>query len=208
MDILHTHAGRPKDLEKRQRILESAKRSFLEFGYHGSNMNRIAQIAGVTKLTVYNHFKDKATLFTCAIEDTCESIIHTHLQALDEHTDFMPAFFDACELSFNIVNLPEAIKLEYLLLELASQHNPLVQQFYDASHAKLCAVWERFFEQAVQFKFIKADKPINQTSLIMSLLLGNRHHEVLLGVKKSPNPDEQHQIIQNAIQIFMLKYGI
>ncbi len=51
--------GRPKDLEKRKRILESAKILFLECGYHGCSMNKIAQKADVTKLTVYNHFQDK-----------------------------------------------------------------------------------------------------------------------------------------------------
>ena len=44
--------GRPKDLEKRQRILSVAKALFLAHGYHASSMNQIAREAGVTKLTV------------------------------------------------------------------------------------------------------------------------------------------------------------
>ena len=60
---MHIHVGRPKDLEKRQRILMAAKSLFLKYGYHGSSMNQIAAEAGVTKLTVYNHFQDKANLF-------------------------------------------------------------------------------------------------------------------------------------------------
>ncbi|WP_042073147.1 TetR/AcrR family transcriptional regulator, partial [Acinetobacter gerneri] len=59
-------AGRPKDLEKRKDILEAAKSLFLKYGYHGSSMNQIAKEAGVTKLTVYNHFQDKENLFSCA----------------------------------------------------------------------------------------------------------------------------------------------
>ena len=46
------NSGRPKDLEKRQRILEAAKNIFLKQGYHHAGMNQIAQMAGVTKLTV------------------------------------------------------------------------------------------------------------------------------------------------------------
>ena len=49
-------SGRPKDLEKRARILQAAKAIFLKSGYHGTSLNQIAQEAGVTKLTVYNHF--------------------------------------------------------------------------------------------------------------------------------------------------------
>lgn len=67
-------SGRPKDLEKRARILQAAKAIFLKSGYHGTSMNLIAQEAGVTKLTVYNHFQDKANLFICAITETCERL--------------------------------------------------------------------------------------------------------------------------------------
>jgi TetR/AcrR family transcriptional repressor of mexJK operon len=68
-------SGRPKDLEKRAKILQAAKSLFLKMGYHAANMNQIAKEAGVTKLTVYNHFQDKANLFICAIEETCEESI-------------------------------------------------------------------------------------------------------------------------------------
>ena len=47
------NAGRPKDLEKRKRILEAAKMLFLECGYHGCSMNKIAQKADTSKLTAW-----------------------------------------------------------------------------------------------------------------------------------------------------------
>ena len=72
---MQASAGRPKDLEKRQRILEVARQLFLQHGYHGSSMDHIAKEAYVTKLTVYNHFQDKANLFSCAIEETCEKLM-------------------------------------------------------------------------------------------------------------------------------------
>jgi TetR/AcrR family transcriptional regulator, mexJK operon transcriptional repressor len=205
---VQTQAGRPKDLEKRKRILESAKKVFLELGYHGSSMNHIAQNAGVTKLTIYNHFQDKETLFTCAIEDSCESTINAHFQYLDAHSDFKKAFYDACYLAMNVVNLPEAIKLEYLLIELASQKNPSAFKFYQASHEKFCLIWQGFFTQAAEFKFIRSAPPEKQTELIMSLLFGMRHQEVLLGVLAPPTTLEMQNIIDEAMQIFFLKYGI
>ncbi|OTG80232.1 TetR family transcriptional regulator [Acinetobacter sp. ANC 5054] len=201
------NVGRPKDLEKRQRILESAKQLFLEMGYHGSSMNQIAQNAGVTKLTVYNHFQDKATLFTCAIEDTCEEILSTRPHQLHAGSDFLQALYEVCELAMNIINLPEAIKLDLLLLELAAEHSPLVEQFYNASHLKLRQVWETLFRDAAAFDFIQAANPATQTELIVSLLAGLRHQEVLLGMRDCPTAEEQRDIIGFAIEIFMLKYG-
>lgn len=201
------NVGRPKDLEKRQRILESAKQLFLEMGYHGSSMNQIAQNAGVTKLTVYNHFQDKATLFTCAIEDTCEHILSTRPRELTADSNFIVVLNEVCELALNIVNLPEAIKLDLLLLELAAEHSPLVEQFYRASHLKMRQVWENFFQDAAVLNFIQQDHPARQTELIVSLLMGLRHQEVLLGMRERPTAVEQQNIISFAIELFMLKYA-
>lgn len=197
------NVGRPKDLEKRQRILKSAKSLFLKQGYHGSSMNEIARDAGVTKLTVYNHFQDKATLFTCAIEDTCEALIMARPPQLSADSNFQQALSQLCALSLEIVYLPEAIKLEYLLLDLASQQSPLLQQFYQASHQKLNQVWQHFFQQAIDLGFIPK-MPLEQLiQLMLSLLLGQRHHEILLGIRPIPAAEEQQQLIQSSIQLFL-----
>lgn len=199
-------AGRPKDLEKHKRILEVAKALFLTCGYHGSSMNQIAKEAGVTKLTVYNHFQDKATLFTCAIEETCEESINARPLTLHADCDFQQAFSHACELALNIICLPEAIKLEHLLLELAAEQNPLALQFYNASHQRMCLVWQDFFQQAINLGFIQNAAVDKLTDLILSLLLGLRHHEVLLGIRKPPTESEKKQIILDSIDLFLLKY--
>lgn len=200
------NVGRPKDLEKNQRILNAAKRLFLKCGYHGSSMKQIADEAGVTKLTVYNHFQDKANLFTCAIEKSCEESIHACPNQLHAQSNFQQEFIHICELALNISNLPEAIKLEHLLLELAAEQNPLALQFYNASHQKMCLVWQDFFQHAIAFNFIQSDAVDQQTQLILSLLLGHRHHEVLLGIRAVPTAAERHRIILQSIELFMLKY--
>ena len=161
----------------------------------------------MTKLTVYNHFQDKATLFTCAIEDTCEHILSTRPRELTADSNFIVVLNEVCELALNIVNLPEAIKLDLLLLELAAEHSPLVEQFYRASHLKMRQVWENFFQDAAALNFIQQDHPARQTELIVSLLMGLRHQEVLLGMRERPTAVEQQNIISFAIELFMLKYA-
>lgn len=206
-EIVQTQLGRPKDLEKRQQILTAAKCIFLKCGYHGSRMNQIAQEAGVTKLTIYNHFQDKANLFVCAIVGTCEELIRARPLNLHANSDFLKEFHHACELSLNIINLPEAIKLELLLLELAAEQNPLAEKFYNASHLRMNAVWESFFQQAIDLGFIRPENLKTLNLLILSLLLGSRHHEILLGMRDVPSPEQKQQIIADSIDLFLLKYS-
>ncbi|MGL5402556.1 MAG: TetR/AcrR family transcriptional regulator [Acinetobacter sp.] len=203
---MQIHSGRPKDLEKRAKILQAAKSIFLKMGYHATNMNQIAKEAGVTKLTVYNHFQDKGNLFICAIEESCEESIRTKQFELTADSDFKQALQLMCQRALSIIYLPEALKLDCLLFELAAEQSPLNQQFFDASHTRMCHVWCDFFEQAIAFKFIQADAPLKQTELIISLMLGIRHQQVLLGLAPVPTANEIDQIIQHAIEIFLLKY--
>ena len=54
--------------------------------------------------------------------------------------------------------------------------------------------------------FLQADDIEKQINLILSLLLGIRHHEVLLGIRQSPTAQEKQQIISESIELFMMKY--
>ncbi len=58
--------------------------------------------------------------------------------------------------------MPEAIKLEHLLMELASEQNPLALQFYNASHAKLQSrCGKTSSAKPLQLQFIEADATQN-----------------------------------------------
>lgn len=47
----------------REKILTAAEEIFLRHGFLGTNMDGVAELAGVSKQTVYAHFKSKEALF-------------------------------------------------------------------------------------------------------------------------------------------------
>ena len=48
---------------KKNQILQGALAIFLQQGYEGTSMDRVAAEAGVSKITIYKHFQDKEGLF-------------------------------------------------------------------------------------------------------------------------------------------------
>lgn len=54
---------------KRAEIISAAMRAFQEEGYDSTSMDRIAEVAGASKRTVYNHFASKEQLFGAVIEE-------------------------------------------------------------------------------------------------------------------------------------------
>jgi AcrR family transcriptional regulator len=58
---------------KRDVILKAAFAAFLEDGYAGSSVNRIAEEAGVSIKTLYRHFDNKDDLFVAVIQTACKA---------------------------------------------------------------------------------------------------------------------------------------
>jgi AcrR family transcriptional regulator len=56
--------------EKRTAIIEAATRLFLEAGYDGTSLARIAEMAGVSKATLFKQFPTKAALFAAIVTES------------------------------------------------------------------------------------------------------------------------------------------
>jgi len=55
--------------KKRATILDGAIDVFISMGYELGSMDKIAEVAGVSKRTVYNHFGSKENLFQAIVND-------------------------------------------------------------------------------------------------------------------------------------------
>ena len=87
-------------IETKNRLLESAKKDFLEKGFTGASLRTIAANAGVTTGAMYRHFKDKDSFFCALVDDAIEvtkKVImladpknHANLtpSQMNEHIDF------------------------------------------------------------------------------------------------------------------------
>ena len=81
------HPERKKSATKAAAILEGARQEFLAHGYASTSMDRVAASAGVSKATVYSHFRDKAGLFSALVEQLAEDRFQTMLfDPKDENT--------------------------------------------------------------------------------------------------------------------------
>lgn len=70
--VKSTRAERQLSPEKAKAILEGGMQEFLAHGYAATSMDRVAIAAGVSKATVYSHFRDKEGLFIALIQQLVE----------------------------------------------------------------------------------------------------------------------------------------
>ena len=61
-------------IETKKKLLESAKKEFLEKGFTGASLRTIAANAGVTTGAMYRHFKDKDAFFCALVDDIIDYV--------------------------------------------------------------------------------------------------------------------------------------
>ena len=76
-------------IETKSKLLESAKKEFLEKGFMGASLRTIAANAGVTTGAMYRHFKDKDDFFCALVDQAIDVTIKTvSLADSAHHLDF------------------------------------------------------------------------------------------------------------------------
>lgn len=69
-------------ISKEDLIVKAATKEFLKKGYTQANMKAIADIAGVSKQTIYTHFGSKENLFNAIIKHIFRRVQQDHIQIL------------------------------------------------------------------------------------------------------------------------------
>lgn len=66
------------------RIIEAAKKEFLERGFQGTSMRRIASLAGVTTGALYGYFDSKEKIFDSLVKPAYDAVMEAYEKAHEE----------------------------------------------------------------------------------------------------------------------------
>ena len=198
--------GRPKDLEKRAAILDAAKKLFLIHGFDGVSMDAIAGEAGVSKLTVYNHFTDKETLFVEAVKAKCQEQLPDELFLPPAGGPIRDALLKIGQRFFALVSSDVSTNLHRMIL--ADQRNgpKLGQMFWEAGPARINTSFERFLDNAVASGQLDIPDTEVAASHFLCLLKGAVNVRMLCSdAPVGAEADEQH--IVSVVDFFLRAYA-
>ena len=199
--------GRPKDLAKRASILGAAQRLFIEQGYQGVSMDQIAAAAGVSKLTVYNHFGDKEALFGNAISAKCLELLPDDLFVnppegpLDEQLRTIGHAF------FALITSEEAISMHRMMNTPGTAENALRELFWNAGPQRLQHIFARYLTARVAEGRLRIDDPDLAASQFFCLLKGELHPMMACGLRRQPGADEVARHIEASVGFFLRAHG-
>lgn len=68
-------AARLSRSDRRAQLLDAARTVFTDQGYHASAMDDIAELAGVSKPVLYQHFPSKLQLYLALLEESADDMV-------------------------------------------------------------------------------------------------------------------------------------
>lgn len=199
--------GRPKDPEKCAAILAAAKRLFPVHGFEATGMDAIAAEAGVSKLTVYSHFKDKESLFVAAVrarieEQMPEALFDAELSgSLRERLEAIARAF------FTLVTSPEAISLNRLMTAGIGTSPKLAQLFWEAGPKRTQEGFAKFLEREIRAGNVAIDDVPRAASQFFCLLKGDLHARSLCGCAQAQTPLDIDAHIRATVDLFLRAYA-
>jgi TetR/AcrR family transcriptional repressor of mexJK operon len=200
--------GRPKDLEKRAAILEAAMRLFPARGYDGVSMDAIAQAANVSKLTVYNHFEDKESLFSAAVTTCCEQLLPAETFQPPPDLPLRDALLSIGRGFMELVMDERAVTLHRMMITQAGQDPRLTELFFTAGPRRTLDAMEAFLRHADAAGQLRVPNPNNAAEHFFCLLKGIRHLRVLVGLCPLPGADERRAHVDEVAELFLRAYAV
>ncbi|MBO0366020.1 TetR/AcrR family transcriptional regulator [Pseudomonas shirazensis] len=199
--------GRPKDLAKREAILEAAKALFLSLGYANTSMDAVATAAGVSKLTVYSHFTDKQTLFGSAVMATCQNQLPELMFELPAGVPIDQVLLNIARNFHALISSDESVKLSRLIMALGSQDPGFGQYFYEAGPKLILAEMEALLRNAAERGLLAIGSPLRAAEHFFCLIKGAPDYRLLLGCAPPLVGAEAEAHVREVVELFVRAYA-
>jgi TetR/AcrR family transcriptional regulator, mexJK operon transcriptional repressor len=170
-------------------ILEAAEAAFLKNGYAGTSMDAIAELANVSKRTVYSNFNSKQALFGAVIKRRCADVIpHMLTEAELATTDLEPLLVGLAIDFLTNIFATEQVALYRTIVADSQQFPEIGKMMFDGPIMQSQDVFEELIRhQAASGRLDVADPQLAASQLV-SLLKTNVQMRLLFNQSANTSP--------------------
>lgn len=200
--------GRPKDAEKHRAIITAAEEVFFDRGFAATTVAAVAERAGVSKVTIYARFQDKAGLFEAMVKQVSDRMV--------AKCDVLPntsAFLEERLVAFGMGLLsellsPRLIAFERNLAGELSQHPALAKRFFEAGPLNDQRRLSIMIAEAAAKGDLDVTDPMHAAADLYGLWQGVHMIEVRFGIANPPSQAKLGRIVKSGVARFLKAYRI
>ncbi|MBY3119592.1 TetR/AcrR family transcriptional regulator [Rhizobium laguerreae] len=203
----HTQRGQ---CAKRMSILDAAADVFCRQGFAGASIDEIAAVACVSRQTIYNHYREKETLFVAVIEDVMNranamlfSVLSTFPDRADNLEDELTAF--AVRLNKNCICNHDGKFLRKLVQTEGERYPHLFESWRQQGPGKLTTALSALFGRLAYKGALAIDD--FDVAARQFVALGNADLQMMFLLGGTPTDEELEKAARNAVHTFLKAYG-
>ncbi|MGZ5785253.1 MAG: TetR/AcrR family transcriptional regulator [Ramlibacter sp.] len=190
--------GRPRDNALREKILEVAKAMFIE---HGANVSleKIAEAAGTTKMTLYSHFPSKEVLINAALTQPFTSA-QIFDEAMLDPADPARSLLDVATVYVELATSESMVAQILTLYQAAGKDHALAKAVYDSGPA---AMIERLAEYLRGVSALRIEDPVFAAEQFLSLVRGMEQTRSLLALAPARRGRARKAYLESCVTMFL-----
>lgn len=198
---------RVKSEERRQAILDVAREAFTQLGFENTTMSEIANRTGGSKATLYNYFSSKEELFAVVIDEFGRQRI---AEAFMSMNPAKPVREEITRLGLHYLRFilnPDVIGLRAVIVHESARTN-IGREYYRLGPQRGWQYISQYIEQQSRSGQLCAIENSWAAAMHLKGLLEVEMLEpLLLGARACPDDKEMAEVVERAINVFMLAYG-
>lgn len=196
MPMIKKTRGRPIDNSKINSIIETARTLFAQNGFERTTLDAIAEISGVTKMTIYSHFKSKEELFGATITNRIKKEFAFDIETLDPRNP-SDGLMKIGSRFILLLRKEEVLGTYRTMFSSALTYPKLCLEFYQKGPLEVHQQVAKYLQQCSKEGSLKITNLDISTSQFLSLFLGLDHIRCMLGLKKPTKKDDEQLILKN-----------
>jgi len=200
--------GRPKDMTKRAAILEAARQMFTRHDFVSASMDQIAACAGVSKLTVYNHFGDKDTLFSTVVREHCDQSFPAALFRPAPDTPLRDVLLTIALTYFATISSEEALNWHRVMCSLRLRDSSLIRRFWEAGPERIQASLVELLVRRQDAGELDLPDPATAAAQFFALIRGMPYEQLVFNCCDPDSPPDISAHIEASVSMFLRAYAL
>ncbi|AHK46149.1 putative transcriptional regulator, TetR family [Ensifer adhaerens OV14] len=195
---------------KRISILDAAAEVFCREGFSGASIDEIAAEACVSRQTIYNHYREKETLFMAVVQDILDrtnaalfSILATFPQRADNLEDDLTAF--AVRLNRNCICNQDGKFIQKLVETEGERYPELIRIWREQGPGKIGAALSALFARLAHAAPLEIDDLDLAARQFLALIKADMQIAGPFG--EAPTEEQLQTSARNAVRTFLRAYG-
>jgi AcrR family transcriptional regulator len=199
--------GRPANEALGQTIVDTAGELFAELGFQATTLDKVAQRAKISKLSIYRHFENKEALFGAAFSARCEQLIpQTLFESVDGSAEDQLMAVGSSLL--RTLLRPDVRNVEAMVMADTPNQKSLSKVHYEAGPAHIIAQIETLLRRLHSKAVLNVPDPLRSARLFAALFKGS---DLLIIARfdeaRAEDDDEIESYCRSAVAMFIAAHG-